>query len=44
MLDNTMDTLNLKELMSVLKIGRSSALKMLKEGIIEGHYERELLD
>ena len=37
MLYNIGDTLNVKELMSVLKIGKTYALTLLKEGIIEGH-------
>lgn len=37
MLYNIGDTLNVKELMSVLKIGKTYALALLKEGIIEGH-------
>ena len=37
MLDNATDTLNLKELQSVLKVGRNTALKLLHDGVIEGH-------
>ena len=37
MLNNTPDTLSLKDLMQVLHIGKGTALKLLNEGIIDGH-------
>ncbi len=37
MLDNTPDTLTLKELQELLQIGKTSALRLVKEGILIGH-------
>lgn len=37
MLDNTPDTLSLKEMMKLLNIGKNTALSLLHENIIEGH-------
>ena len=37
MLNNTPDTLSLKDMMRVLHIGKGTALKLLNEGIIYGH-------
>lgn len=38
MLDNTPDTLTLKELQKVLKIGKNTALRLVYEDIITGHW------
>ena len=37
MLDNTPDTLTLKEIQELLQIGKTSALRLVKEGILIGH-------
>ena len=37
MLDNVPDLLTLKQLMTVLHIGKNSALSLIHEGQIEGH-------
>jgi len=38
MLDNVPDTLTLKDLQKVLHIGKNTALKLIHENIIEGHF------
>lgn len=38
MLDNIPDTLTLKELQTVLQIGKNTALKLVHEDIIPGHW------
>lgn len=38
MLDNTPDTLTLKELQKVLKIGKNTALRLVHDNIITGHW------
>lgn len=37
MLDNTPDTLTLKELEELLQIGKTSALRLVNEGRLAGH-------
>lgn len=37
MLDNTPDTLTLKELEELLQIGKTSALRLVNEGRLSGH-------
>ena len=37
MLDNTPDTLSLKELEELLQIGKTSALRLVNEGRLAGH-------
>ena len=37
MLDNTPDTLTLKELEELLQIGKTSALRLVNEGSLAGH-------
>ncbi|MBU5682059.1 helix-turn-helix domain-containing protein [Blautia sp. MSJ-9] len=38
MLDNIPDTLTLKELQTVLQIGKNTALKLVHEDVIPGHW------
>nr|WP_288546098.1 helix-turn-helix domain-containing protein [uncultured Blautia sp.] len=38
MLDNIPDTLTLKDLQTVLRIGKNTALKLVREDIITGHW------
>ena len=37
MLDNTPDTLTLKELQAILQIGKNTALHLVHKGAITGH-------
>lgn len=38
MLDNTPDTLTLKELQKILKIGKNTALRLVHEDVITAHW------
>ena len=38
MLPNEPDVLTLKEMQKILHIGKNTALKLIHEGIIEGHW------